>query len=378
MFSKPLSLALVYVLTIFNFLILTLPFLIVAYPFMDIDGDRIIFSKFIAINLKMALLLLIFVISFLMICYLFLDFLLGFSLKSLLKGCKEYNQCKNYIFLQDVFEEVKFKFSSPSTKLCIKDSDEINAFAVGGIRKKVIVITSGLINHYAIHIKDDQQFLFAIRSILGHEMSHLINKDFLPSLLVMLNRRMTNFISNILGLLFRFSMQFTTFFRIQNRMTAIVMLTIYNIVNRFFNFFNRCVIDNVYCFLKNFLGRAVEYRCDRQSAKAFGGINMAFALSLLGKSGYFTLFSTHPATARRIKKVEVVEEKNAIIKASLSSTISNFISIIILLVICLYTAHLSGIDMIIQFYTHYYYPEVYDWLSGVINSISALLKTFLS
>jgi Zn-dependent protease with chaperone function len=73
---------------------------------------------------------------------------------------------------------------------------------------------------------------------------------------------------------------------------------------------------NIYQFLKNFFGRAVEYRCDRQSAKAFGGLNIAHALSLLGESGYFTLFSTHPATQKRIKKVQSVEEKNAIIVAS--------------------------------------------------------------
>jgi len=334
-------------------------------PFVDIAGNKIIFIKLFSQNIafgpQTAILSLIFVISFLMMCYLVLDFIFGFSVKSSLKGCKPLNKFKNYDFLQGIFEEVKNKFSTKNAKLYIKDSNEINAFAVGGMGKKAIVLTSGLVNHYITNIDDDQKFLVAIRSILGHEMSHLINKDFLPGLLIITNTKITNFVANILKWIFEIIIQSMSYATSGNRTIVTTITTIYNVSDLVLNIFNRYFINGLYSFLKNFFGRGIEYRADHQSAKAFGGINMAFALSLLGKSGYFTLFSTHPATARRIKKVEVVEERNAIIRASLLNKISNFLSIIILPIICCYIAHLSKIDLIIESCIYNYYPNFYAW-----------------
>jgi len=366
MISKPISLALVYVLTICNFLILILPFLMAIVPFVDIGDNKIIFIKLLAQNIplnpKTVILSLIFIISFLMTIYLLLDFIFGFSVRSSLKGCQKINKTKNYDFLQNIFEEVKNKFATKNAQLYIKDSNEINAFAVGGMGRKAIVLTSGLINHYITNINDDQRFLIAIRSILGHEMSHLINKDFLPGLLIITNTKITNFVANILRLIFAITVQCMSYMTINNKVIISTITTTYNISSFILNFFNRYFINGLYCFLKNFLGREIEYRSDRQSAKAFGGINMAFALSFLGNSGYFTLFSTHPATARRIRKVEVVEEKNAIIRASLLSKISNFLSIAVMPIVCFYIAHLGKIDLIIESYIYHHYPETYSWL----------------
>ncbi len=294
-----------------------------------------------------------------MLCYLFLDFIFSFSVRSSIKDCYPYEKNGNYAFLDDIFAQVKAKFSCHSAKLYIKNSDEINAFAVGGMGKKVIVLTSGLIEHYASNTDSDSEFLSDLRSILGHEMSHLINKDYLPGLLIIINHRVTYFISSVLMTLFKMTIQFATYFRIHNKRTAIFMLTIYNIFDWILNCVNRYLVGSLYSFLRNFLGRSIEYRADRQSAKAFGGINMAAALSLLGKSGYFTLFSTHPATQRRIRKVEIVEEKNAIIRPSLISKLSNFISIIILPLICFWAAHLSKADILIGFYLEHNQPKIY-------------------
>ncbi len=376
MLSKPLALVLVYILTIFNFLILTLPFLAAIFPFVHIEGHNVVLAEYITFSPKLAALSLIFIISFLMLCYLFIDFIFGFSVRSSLKDCKLYNKAGNYDFLHGIFEEVKNKFSSRSAKLYVKNSDEINAFAVGGMGRKAVVLTSGLIEHYASHTENDQQFLSALRGILGHEMSHLINKDFLPGLLIIINQRVSNLISSVLMMIFKLTIQLAIYFHIQDKRVAVMMLAAYNISDWVLNFFNRYVINGLYNFLRNFLGRAVEYRCDRQSAKAFGGINMAFALSLLGKSGYFTLFSTHPATKKRIAKVEVIEEKNAVIRASLLSKLSNFSSIMILPALCIYTAHLSGVDEMIRLYIYYNYPDIYYEFLRALATIQDSLATF--
>lgn len=377
MLSKPLSLILVYILTISNFLILALPLLLAIFPFMHIDGNHIVIAKYISFNPKIAVLLLVFIISFLMLCYLFLDFLFGFSVRLSLKGCTRYDKLKDYEYLDEIFNQVKNKFGESSVKLYINNSKEVNAFAVGSFGRKIIVITSGLIEHYALNTNSDQEFLVGIQSILGHEMSHLINKDFLPGLLLITNQKVTNFVSGILMMLFKLTMQIATYLRIHNRMTTTTILAIYNISDWILTFFNRYVIYNLYQFLRNILSRSIEYRADRQSAKAFGGINMAFALSLLGKSGYFTLFSTHPTTQSRIKKVEVIEEKNAIIRAGLVSKLTNFVSIMLLPLLCFYTAHLSKADVIIKFYLLQKYPEIYHNISRMFFSVKSLVMSFL-
>ncbi|MES2677666.1 MAG: M48 family metalloprotease [Pseudomonadota bacterium] len=375
MLFKPLSLFLVYILTIFNFVILTLPFLIAIFPFIDIQQNQISFAKYIVFNPKLALLILVFIVSFLMLCYLLLDFIFGLSFRAALKGCQRYDKIKDYEFLEEIFQEARAKFSCKSVKLYIKDDPEINAFAVGTLSKKAIVLTSGLILHYARNTENNQQFALAIKSILGHEMSHLINKDFLPGLLIITNQKVTNFVSRILMLLFDIIIRINTCLGIHNKKIANIILTIYNIANAILTGFNRLIVYKIYEFISNFLSRSIEYRCDRQSAKAFGGINMAFALSLLGKSGYFTLFSTHPATIKRMKKVEIVEEKNAVIHPSFSSQISNCISILILPLICYEAAHLSKIDFIIKYYFYFYYPEfyaqmfnIYSWFAKLIHN----------
>lgn len=373
MFSKPLSLVLIYILTIFNFAILTLPFLLAIFPFMKIDGNHVTVLHYISFNPKLALFLLIFIISFLMVSYLLLDFLLGFSVISSLKGCTQYDKLKDYEYLHGIFTEVKKKFGEKSVKLYIKNNDEINAFAVGSLGRKAIVLTSGLIEHYAANIEDNQEFLIAIRSIMGHEMSHLINKDFLPGLLMITNQKVTNFVSEILTTIFKTVVRLTAFFGIHNEIIASIIFTIYNISNRILTFFNHYVVYNFYEFFRKFLSRATEYRCDRQSAKAFGGISMAFALSLLGKSGYITLFSTHPATQKRMKKVEIVEEKNAVIRPSIFNTTSNFCSIMLMPIICFCAAKISKADLFIEFYLYQHYPQIYHWLDNLFLMIRKII-----
>ncbi len=349
---------------------------------MKIQGNEIVLFSYLSFNPKIALFSLIFIISFLMICYLLLDYIFGFSVSSALKGCKRFEKLEKYDFLQSVYDDVKEKFGCPDLKLYIKKTDEINAFAIAGMRKKSIVLTTGLINHYLINIPDNEKFLRAIRSIMGHEMSHLINKDFLPGLLMIVNQKVTNFATAVILILFKICLQIFAKLNMQSTYIARIMAWIYNVSSWILHLFSRVVIYNLYNFLKKFFSRQIEYRSDRQSAKAFGGMDMAFSLSLLGKSGYLTLFSTHPSTSRRIRKVEVVEEKNAVIRPSFLSSLSNFISIMILPLICYYAARISNIDLMIKYYIFHYYPDFYYQVvrlwAGINQQISvwfSLVKT---
>ncbi|MDA0902335.1 MAG: hypothetical protein O3B09_02870, partial [Proteobacteria bacterium] len=98
MFAKPFNLILVYILSIFNFIILLLPILALALPFIDFEGGKIVTSSKVIYSLQNVLILLIFIVSFLMLIYLILDMIFGFSHRSSLAGCKRYDKLKTYEF----------------------------------------------------------------------------------------------------------------------------------------------------------------------------------------------------------------------------------------------------------------------------------------
>ena len=75
---------------------------------------------------------------------------------------------------------------------------------------------------------------------------------------------------------------------------------------------------------------------------------MKFALSLLGEDGYFTLFSTHPRTKSRMAKVENIKITDSIIKPRFFDSLSNYFSVMFLLVICLFFAKKAHIDIFVR------------------------------
>jgi len=350
MFAKPLSLILVYVVTIFNIVILASPVLAIIVPFMQFSNSTIVIENDLFQRVKFVSLFICFLVSFLMLLYLVLDFLFGFSVKSSLKGCKRYEKIKDYDFLTELFSQVKSKFGEKNVKLYIKNTDEINAYAISSLGSKAIVLTKGLINHYLTECPDPKQFLYALRSVIGHEMSHLVNKDFLPTFLILTNQKVTNFVSTILYYVFSLIIRGARMMPIGSETSVYTMRKTYWILNLVITAFNRLVVYNLYEFLRRFISRSIEYRCDRQSAKAFGGRNMVVALSMLGESGYFTLFSTHPRTKSRMKKVEQIKIADEIVRPGFFDALSNYFSLMFLVVVCLYFAKQANIDHYVRLY----------------------------
>lgn len=350
MFAKPINLILVYIVTIFNIAILASPLAALLVPFIDRHTATLTITPDMMATIRLAIFILLFVVSFLMLFYFVLDFLFGFAMRTSLKGCQRYEKIKDYDFLTKIFEEVKDKFGEKSVKLYIKQSDEINAFAVSSLGGKAIVLTSGIIDHYLAGSEDPKQFLYALRSIMGHEMSHLVNKDFLPTFMIMANQKVTNFVSYLLNIVFNFAARAVSFMPFGGRFSSNLMIEVYMALNFALNAFNRFVVFNLYEFLRRFVSRSIEYRCDRQSGEAFGGKNMAFALSFLGESGYFTLFSTHPQTQRRMAKVENIEISDSIVRPRFIDGLSNYFAMMFLIIVCLYFAKLGHIDLYLREY----------------------------
>jgi len=351
MFAKPINLILVYIVTVFNVAILSSPLIAILIPFINRHHPTLlVISDDLLQKLKLAAFILIFLVSFFMLIYMMLDFLLGFAITSSLKDCTRYDKLKDFDFLKNIFTEAREVFNEKSVKLYIKKSEEINAFAVSSLGGKAIVLTEGMIHHYLAESKNPQEFLLALRSIIGHEMSHLINKDFLPTYLMIANQKATNFVSRIVNIIFNASAYATSYIPYTGKVTARLMLEANNILYFAINFFNRHIVQNIYEFLRRFVSRNIEYRCDRQSGEAFGGKNMAFALSFLGKSGYITIFSTHPRTQKRIAKVLEVEATERIIKPKFADAVANYFAIMFLIIACIYFAKQAHIDLFIREY----------------------------
>ncbi len=350
MLSKPLILIFVYIVTIFNIAVLLSPILGLVIPFIEFKNNTIIIEQNIYQKLHFAIVGMLFLISLLMLFYLVLDYLFGFSVRSVLKGCTRYEKIKDYDFLSAIFDQVKNKFGEKSVKLYVKDSDEINAFAISSVGSKSMVLTRGLIDHYLVLSSDPKSFLYSLRSIMGHEMSHLINKDFLPTFLIIVNQKVTNLISKFLRFIFAAIVRFLSLIPYGGRSIAHAMNNFYQVFNFVITSFNRFIVYNVYEFLRRFVSRSVEYRCDYQSARAFGGKSMASALASLGDDGYFTLFSTHPQTKLRVKKVQDVKISDSVIKPKIIDSLANYFSLMFLVITCLYFAKQAQIDLLVRRY----------------------------
>jgi|APGre2960657423_1045063.scaffolds.fasta_scaffold01442_2 Zn-dependent protease with chaperone function len=348
MFAKPLKLILIYILTVVNIVFLIAPIIATIAPFINFTKNGISVDYSIAQKVAMATSILIFVISFLMLFFIFIDFLFGFSLRSSLKNCKRYEKIKGYEFLREIFIQTQEKFNCKSVKLYVKNSDEINAYAVSSMQSGAVVLTRGIIDHFLLSSRDPKEFLFSLRSIMAHEMSHLINRDFLPTFFVISNQKATNFISQLLHYFFYVQINFMQNIPYIGKIYSSSIYYLYRFINFTLTIFNKYVVLVIYNFLNKFASRSIEFRCDLQGAQAFGGENMVLALQKLGKSGYFTIFSTHPKTKTRINHVKFVKQTNEIILPRFIDKLTNQLAITILIIICLYFAKQANIDLLIR------------------------------
>jgi len=287
-----------------------------------------------------------------MLILLFLDFLFGFSIRPFLKNCKQYHKDQKYKIFYEIFEELKYKFGKSNVNLLIKKSNEINAFAIGGLGRNNIILTEGLLLHYLKCTNNKSEFSNCIEGILGHEMSHLINKDYLPGLLLTINEQATHAVSKIVFLIFNIFIRIFSIIPLIGSLFTSMFLGLYKIFDFFIEFFHKYIILNVYKFLLLQISKKMEYRCDRQSAQSGGADIMALALSYLGENGYFTIFSTHPKTKSRIKKVQKVKLKNKI-RASFLNKFFNTFSLICIFYITIIFGIKADIQVLIDDYNEF-------------------------
>jgi Zn-dependent protease with chaperone function len=280
-----------------------------------------------------SLILLIFLfINVLVIVIVVCDMLFGFTIKFYTKTTVPYLKVKNYNILTDAWEDLKLQYNKPTAELRVSDAQNINAYAVGNLKKQYVVITKGIVSAYLMENPGNlQEFVINMKCIMGHEMSHLINKDYLPGLLLQLNELAANFVSRIIIGILNIFLNLLQYIPFVGRLFAMLVLYLYKCIDFVVGFFHKYVLLSVYKFLQLKISRTNEFRCDYQSSLACGGGNMAETLSVLGDSSYTSIFSTHPAVKPRMRHVLDVQKTNQIITPDGKNNLANTLVIIFML-----------------------------------------------
>lgn len=344
MFAKIFSFILVYILSILNFIVVLSPltFLVLGKYFLATSAqDRYIESLiFLSISSTTALMLL----------FLFFDFCFSSSVRYYAKRSVLATKDDKYNDISEAFEKVKLKFNRQDIKLYINDSNEVNAYAVGSLRKNIIVITTALLNLYRSETENREQFLKYIEGIMGHEISHIINKDYFTALLLIINERANNFVSGIIQIIFTIFVRIICIIPVIGNYISIAIDSLYNFLDFIINFFYKFVILNIYKFIQLQISKSIEYRADSQGAEVVGGIEMSKALSLLGDSGYFSIFSSHPSTKSRMNNVVDIDETSNTIKPVYGVNLTFLLSFFILIGTCFWSYKLAKVDALIRDY----------------------------
>lgn len=370
MLTKIFNFIIVYILSIVNFFVILMPItclIILGYAFGNNDVNKYIYY---------IMYLFVSFISFLMIVFLLFDLLFNRTVGFFLKTCQKIDE-EHELF--DIFDQVKRIFNINNVELVIQNSNEINAYAVGGFRKNVIVLTKGLIDHYKEKTSTDKEYLISMQTIISHEMSHIINKDFLPGLLIMVNERASKFVSKIVLLVFKIFINLMKIIPFIGFKLSDALTMFYNALNSVLTFVYSKIFLKLYYFVKLQISRNIEYRADKQAAYVVGGQNASYALSLLGRSGFFSLFSTHPRTASRVKAVRRVKPKSRI-KSVPFVDATVYLSLIFIIGGCIYSTQLANIPALVELYKtcqKQYHNIVHNY-EGVLTTIKFKLQMILN
>jgi len=365
MLAKPFTFLLVFLLTIINFIILLVPVSLLLFP---------IFLFFKSVFMQVGFKLFFFVVSRIsgaIILYIILDTIFGFTMRAMRKGCipiEKASVLQGHEDMMEAFEWLKNKFQIKNVKLYIDQNFNVaNAYAIGSFSESTVTMTMGVVNQMHQNANSYEEFIDSVRAILGHEMSHLANKDFMPGLLTAASDRANYRISKIIRFLF---MVIARIFRIIPWIgwtISQMIVTLYNITNFALMAFYRFIFMPIYKFLINFFGRSIEFRCDRESAYAYGGQKMASALSMLGGRGYFSIFSTHPTTASRIRSVRDVVPEIGKIRPSFFNRLANLLSILLVVSTFVCSTYLTNIPNLDEHYSNGFYQPI-SRMSGKLQS----------
>jgi len=230
------------------------------------------------------------------IVYILFGTLFGPKLILISVGARPLKELPDYERVKRIIEELCKKVKIKEPELYYFKSEDINAFATGLFKNKsVIAITTGALKY----LNDEE-----LAGVLGHEISHIKNRD---TLYMTITSVLVGFISFLANMLV-----YSFFFDSRRRPTGVYILSILISI----------LIPIIATIIRLAISREREYLADLDSAEMNGnpnGLISVFKKIMRINRGeipyneaieplYFVsieeLFSTHPPIEKRIEKLQ--------------------------------------------------------------------------
>ena len=370
---NPLSSIIATLLTFIYFLIICIPFYSTIFPlisYFKIQNILYIPNDIFSITL--------YFMFALTIIYLFLDIFFGFTIKDFIKDKIDISHSKEFEVFYALFEEVIERFNIKNVQFLLDENDEINAYAIATFRKKYVIVTTGMLSHITNSFDNYEERKKCFKGLIGHELSHLINWDFLPKLILLSGQKVSQLINTLFEFTLNLLLSISNNIPIVSGFISLSLSLIYTLLKFCLNFFHNFIITPLYLLIERFLGRLIEYRSDYQSAEAIGWESIYLSLyTLLSLNGntYHSKFSTHPNTVSRILNIyKIPDNNNKITASSFSKYFGLFLIAFISLLISFIFLYEHNLITNYTFYQfHYSIMEFYNQNIGVVYQIQILL-----
>ncbi|GLR63958.1 M48 family metalloprotease [Marinospirillum insulare] len=202
---------------------------------------------------------------------------------------------ENLAWLYNAFKQVKEQFpSEKKARVFYCSEGQVNAIAFRDLRHKGVMIYGGLLKKIIDKNTEDASFL-AIKGILAHELSHLTNWDFLSMQYRQALAKQFAFHMKIRDQVYATLHQVLPLILIVGLFVRWAMVILYNLSSVVIN-----GIISIYKRLDAAISRSIEFRCDRQAAKAVGWQSIFLGLNSLPINSRSTLFDSHPDGVSRL------------------------------------------------------------------------------
>ena len=241
-------------------------------------------------------------------------------------------------------------------KFLLQESEVINAYAVLTLRKKYVVVTTAMLNHITNSFTNEEEKKLAIKGMIAHELSHLLNWDSLPNLILLSGQNIAYYLSTALNYVLNIIIIILAYIPVTAILSLVVSIA-FNLLQNGLNLVYNRILHPTYLLVERFLGRLNEYRSDYQSAEALSWKPMhlcLYSLLLLDGNTYHSNFSTHPNTISRVLYIYKVERTPINIKASF---FSKYFSILLL----------ALISISIFYFTYKYFDRISEISISVEN-----------
>ena len=178
-----------------------------------------------------------------------------------------------------------------------------------------------MLEHIGNSFSDIEEQKLALKGMIAHELSHLLNLDSLPNLILLSGQNIANYISIALTFIVNYLVLILSYIPV-TAILSLIISVVFTLMQKGLNMLYVYILHPSYLFVERFLGRLNEYRSDYQSAEALSWKPIYLCLSSIIKlSGntYHSNFSTHPNTISRVLLIYKVQRTELNIKASFFS-----------------------------------------------------------